>query len=215
MKRITIVALLIPLFMMDINNAHSEGTGLIGLTLSGGFTKSINGTYNGPYEMSDALRMGPSFNLSIERWIGNHFRTSMGFGLFWMNFKEDSEGISGENPSFTVPALTFRNSYHFTTKKVRPFVSFGAGLYFWRFNTDKPLGSVLRFEGERQQKMSIGLSAGAGLEISIGHNISILIDPVYHYILSKDSFVFGSGFSEQGIVTTNIGVCYTFGTHSL
>jgi len=63
--------------------------------------------------------------------------------------------------------------------------------------------------------MSIGLSAGAGLEISIRHNISILIDPVYHYILSKDSFVFGSGFSEQGIVTTNIGVCYTFGTHSL
>ena len=214
MKRLIIIVFLIPI-ILGTNQAYPAEAGQIGISLGGGFARSINGTYNGPYEMSDALNMGPSFNLSVERWIGDHFRTSMGFGLLWMNFKEDAEGPAGENPSFTIPVITFRNLYHFTTKKMRPFVSFGAGLYFWRFNTDKPLGSVLRFEGERQQKMSIGLSTGVGLEISIGPNISILIDPVYHYILSKDSFVFGNGFSEQGILTTNIGVCYTFGARSL
>jgi len=203
-----LVAIIAFALMLPATHSYASERRTLGISLSAGLAKSINGTYDGSLEMKDALKTGYDYNIDIERWIGEHFRASMTFKLSWMNFKDTAEGVTGESPSFTVPALIFRNSYHFTSHRIRPFVSAGAGLYFWKFNTDKPLGAVLRFEGERQQKMSIGLNIGAGVEIALSRNFSLIIDPVYHFILSKDSFVFGEGFSEQGMVSLSMGVHY-------
>jgi len=209
LRKTVIVSALFLLFLFQFNPPCSAASSrTLGVGLSAGFLKSISGSYDGSLEMNEALETGYSYGIELERWIGDHFRASMVFGLSWMRFKETASGVEGEDPCFTVPALMFRNSYHFTTGRIRPFISAGAGLYFWKFNSSGPLGAVMRFEGERLQKMSIGLLGGVGLEVAVSDNISVIIEPVYHYILSKDRFIFGEGFSEQGMMSFSLALHY-------
>jgi len=211
LKRIWLsIALLLMCLALLSSSSNAEPTRTFGFTVSAGTAISVNGSYNEAVDMPNALEAGYDYDIAFDKWIGRHFRASMTVKLAWMKFKNGTEGVAGESPSFTVPALVFRNFYHFASGRIRPFVSGGTGLYFWRFNTDGVLGSVARFEGERQQKMSIGVNAGAGLEVVLSKNSSILIDPSYHYILSQDRFVFGERFTEQGFVTLDVGFSYYF-----
>lgn len=169
---------------------------------------SINGTYTDGTAMRDAVGVGPGFGATVERWVGKHFRTGITASLAWMGFNEDMSYEDNDSPTFSIFALVFDSSYHFTNKRLRPFLSAGAGLYSWRITEDGQFGTPQRFEGEKLEKLSIGLKAGFGIEYNINDSLSLKFESAYNYILAKDSFLFGNEFTEQGILMFGIGVTY-------
>jgi hypothetical protein len=201
---VAVLALVAPLSKVGARDFNRS----IGIGLRAGLASSVNGSWTAENSMRESAEAGPDFAIAIEKWIGGHFRCEMAVMLAWMNFKEGSFPAKADSPSFTVPGLTFSNSYHFTSNRVRPFLAAGAGVYFWKINTDGPLGCVYRREGEKLQKMSYGLSAGGGAELISSPRTSVTIDVRYHYVLCRDRFIFGSSFTEQGILTLTCGASF-------
>jgi hypothetical protein len=181
-----------------------------GIAVRGGMARSLNGGWDAARGMRGATKVGPDFEIAVEKWVGGHYRCEAAAMLAWMDFNKGAFPIAASGPSFTAGALVFGNCYHFTEARVRPFVAAGAGIYFWKMNMDRPLGGILRTEGTRFQKMSYGLNAGAGLEWVASPLFSIVLDARYHYILAEDRFLFGDSFTEQGVLTLGAGVSYSF-----
>jgi hypothetical protein len=181
-----------------------------GITVGAGAARSLNGGWTAAQGMGQATTIGPDFEVALERWLGGHYRCEAAAVLGWMDFKAGAFPVQARGPSFTTSALLFGNCYHFTSERLRPFIAAGTGIYFWKINTDRPLGGVLRIQGSEFQKMSWGINAGGGLDWAASPLVSFILEARYHYILSEDRFLFGDSFTEQGVLTVGIGVSYAF-----
>ncbi len=209
-KRIALLATLLALCPGPSSAAGNALGGPFGIMLGAGACRSLDGAWTASQGMREATKLGPAFEVAVEKWIGGHYRCEAAAMLAWMDFEPASFPPGASDPSFTTGALLFGNFYHFTEARIRPFVAAGTGIYFWKMNTDKPLGGVLRVEGTRFQKASWGLNAGLGLEWAVSPLVSVMLEARYHYILSEDGFLFGDAFTEQGVLTAGLGVSYSF-----
>ncbi len=180
----------------------------------GGMARALNGGWSAAQGMRGATKIGPAFEVAVEKWIGGHYRCEAAAMLAWMDFKTGAFPVGAAGPSFTTSALVFGNCYHFTDARLRPFVAAGAGIYFWEINKDRPLGGVLRTGGTGFRKMSYGLNAGGGLEWAAAAHLAIILEARYHYILAEDRFLFGDAFTEQGVLTLGLGASYAFFSHA-
>lgn len=195
--------------------ASSSGGALgrtFGVGIRAGTVRSMGGGWTAEKRMSEAVNAGPDVDVAFEKWIGDHFKNELDLKLAWMSFRDGSFPGAADDPSFTIPALVFSNSYFFGANRLRPFLSAGAGIYFWKINTGGPLRRVYRSEGERLEKMSYGLHGGAGAECMLSKRASLNLEARYHAILSQDRFIFGNEFTEQGVLTAAAGVSVYFTT---
>jgi hypothetical protein len=207
----TIVASLLILSAPALAEGETLGRSF-GIGMRIGTATSTNGGWSAGRSMPDAVRTGPDLNVAVEKWVTDHFEVELEAKLAWMSFREGAFPERVEHASFTVPALLFSNSYFFSMNRLRPFVAAGAGLYAWKINTGGPLGGVYRTGGERFEKMSYGLHGGLGAEYIVSRQASVLVEARYHFIFSQDRFVFGSEFTEQGMLTMSVGVSGYFST---
>lgn len=214
MKRIAAGVIALILCAQPTGAVGGDFARSFGIGVRGGIARALNGGWSAAQGMRGATKIGPDFEVAVEKWIGGHYRCEAAVMLAWMDFKTGTFPVGAAGPSFTTSALVFGNCYHFTDALLRPFVAAGAGIYFWNMNTDKPLGGVLRIGGTRFQKMSYGLNAGGGLEWAASPQLSIVLEARYHYILAQDRFLFGDAFTEQGVLTLGLGASCFFLSHA-
>ncbi len=210
------VIIMLAIFMMICSRPAlhaSEPERSVGISISAGSMHSVNGTLKDNSEMRDITSAGPGLGIAVEKWIGSNFKTGITAYLSWVSMDEDVYPENEGAPAFSLMALIFRNSYHFTGRSLRPFISTGAGLYNWTISQDGPSGDPITFEGEDMQKISIGVTGGGGVEYRMNLRFSFTLEVNYSYILSRDTFHFGENFSAQGVAGLNLGISYFFLSH--
>ena len=186
-------------FSCENNENPSWGVGL-----SGGILPPVSGSLDTGNSSGDVLDTGPNFALSLRKRVSERFSTEITADIGWMNY---GRNIYDPSSSFSIAALVLGNSYSIIrTGRLDTCIKAGAGMYFWRVCEGDAFGGARQFEGEEIQKISIGLKAGLGADIAITRRISITAESMYNYVLCKDTFHFGKGFTEQGLVNINIGL---------
>ncbi|MBD3180167.1 MAG: hypothetical protein GF417_11580 [Candidatus Latescibacteria bacterium] len=175
-----------------------------GLGISSGLLQSVSGSLDMDNSSADVLETGPSFGLTLSKRAGNRFRTEITAGMGWMQFGRD---LYESSSNFSMAALILSNSYSvIRTGRLELHLRAGAGMYYWRISAEEVFGGARQFEMEDLQKVSIGLQGGLGASLSLNRRVSLTAESNYNYILCKDTFHFGRGFTEQGIIDIRLGL---------
>lgn len=177
-----------------------------GVRLSGGLLKSAAGSIDMTNSSADVLDTGPGLSLSVSKRVSERFSTEITAGMGWMDF---GKKLYETSSNFSLGTVVLSNSYSVVrVGRMDLLIRAGAGMYYWRICAEEIFGAARQFEGEDLQKISIGLQAGIGAEFAITRLISLTAESSYNYILCKDTFHFGRGFTEQGIINFNLGIRY-------
>ena len=208
--------LLLTLIMLTVSCSllAQEKVQKYGISLQAGYLLSTNGTYadsdSTSADLNELVNAGPAFGIGFLVNINRHHTVEMLFSMAWMNYKDGKNSTPDKSPTFSIPALVFNNYYYISGNKIRPYLMGGIGIYDWRFTEDGPFSDVQKVEGEKMQKMSIGGDIGLGLQLSLSSQFAVNITAKYHYILCKDEFFFGKGYSEQGLMSFDGGLVWYF-----
>jgi len=177
-----------------------------GVRLSGGLLKSAAGSIDMTNSSADVLDTGPGFSLSVSKRVSERFSTEITAGMGWMDLGDELHETSS---NFSLGTLVLSNSYSLIrTGRLDMLIIAGGGMYYWRICREEVFGEARQFEGEDLQKISIGLKAGVGAEFEVSQRMSLTAESAYNYILCRDTFHFGRGFTEQGIINFNLGIRY-------
>ncbi len=172
--------------------------------VSGGMLLPVSGSLDMENSSADLLDTGPELTLSVSKRVSSRFSTRISAAAGRMNFTRE---IYETSSNFSVASLVLSNSYSILRPgKLDIHIKAGAGMYYWRISEAEFFGEARQFEGEDLQKVSIGLQGGLGAELALSRRISITAESNYNYILCRDTFHFGRGFTEQGMININFGL---------
>jgi len=188
------------------------------INLWGSGLTSVRGHFNPTAKTLDVVENGPSLGLSWQYFPLRSVGVQVGYELGWMNFEKRYRSEAGKTPAFVVHQITLAGLYNFSelvgsNARVRPLVSAGVGLYPFRITEDGITGEAQMLpNGHRFQKSSLGLNAGAGVEVLATNRASVFGGARYHLLFSRDNDRFGaeSNFGDQGLLSFGIGLSYHF-----
>jgi hypothetical protein len=184
-------------------NAYEDGPSW-GAGISSGVLSPVSGSLDMDNSSADVLETGPCFTLALSKRVGRRFRTEIAAGAGWMDFGRD---LYESSSNFSLATLILTNSYSILKAgRLEINIRAGAGMYYWRICAKEVFGGARQFEMEDLQKISIGLQGGLGAAIRLNRRISLDAQSNYNYILCRDTFHFGRGFTEQGIIDIRLGL---------
>ena len=172
--------------------------------------KSVSGNYTAGLTSSEMLEPGTGYSAGIGAQLSSHYRIESNVVLLELPFKREYRPNKLWRPTFALPGWIFSNVLSWRMGPVSLDFPFGVGVYFWSFTEDGLGSDPLQFEGQALEKMSMGFHAGAELEFGLFRSLRLFVRGTYHYILSKDRFLFGEGFSEQGVMQWQSGIRWYF-----
>ncbi|MDZ7338123.1 MAG: hypothetical protein ONB30_06270 [candidate division KSB1 bacterium] len=172
---------------------------------SGGLA-SLAGTYNESTSTAELLQPGSIAGVFLQQQVARHYGIEAGVDLGWAPFADAYREEPGKKPMFVVPAVTFCNRVSLPMGPLAPYAVAGVGVFPWRFTRDGLRGDPVTVEGEALKKMSAGLVGGVGLELRFSRWAAVFGEARVAYVLSRDRFLFGSGFSEQTLLSIGGGV---------
>ena len=178
----------------------------LGIRLGVASIQSVSGSFNESTRTSDYLTPGMSYSVGIHHRISDYYGVAVGIDFGWMTVDEAYRENPAEEPAFVLPQIYFSNFVFLPLGRIQPYARLGASIVPWRLTVDGPGGDVAQFEGENFQKMSFGLHGGVGLELRLADWFALYGEGVFHYLLSRDRFFFGKGFTEQGILHLGGGI---------
>ena len=192
-----------PAVAAELNDSDMENNGWA-VAVSGGFILPLSGSIDMENSSADLLDNGPELALSVSKRVSSRFSTRITAAAGRMNFARE---IYETSSNFSVASLVLSNSYSIVRPgKLDIYIRAGAGMYYWRISEHEFFGGARQFEGEDLHKISIGLQGGLGAEFTLSRRISVTAESNYNYILCKDTFHFGQGFTEQGLININFGL---------
>jgi len=199
--------LLFLLIVVPVSSSFGAGEKL-GFKLVTSGIKSLSGSFNDSTAMSDYLDPGMSYRIGIVHQISNYYAVEVNIDIGWMSVKKNQREDSSKEPVFFFPRISFSNLISFPLGKMIPYTILGVSIVPWKFTQDGSGGEATLFEGEKFQKMSFGLHGGLGLELRLTDWFSIYGEGAFHYLLCRDEFFFGKGFTEQGILRFGGGIIF-------
>ena len=180
----------------------------LGVRLESSGIKSLYGSFNDSTAMSDYLDPGMSYGIGIVHRISNYYTVEVSVDVGWMAVKENQRAVPSKRPVFFFPRISFSNLVSFPIGRIVPYTRLGVSIVPWKFTQDGPGGETTLFEGEKFQKISFGLHGGLGLELRLTNWFSVYGEGTFHYLLCRDEFFFGKGFTEQGILRFGGGIIF-------
>jgi hypothetical protein len=177
-----------------------------GIGVSAGTVVPVSGSLDMEHSSKDILDPGPALALTLSKRASRRFLTEISIYTGSMEFGRE---IYSGSSNFSLAALLLGNSFSVVRSgRLDLRIRAGAGLYYWRICAGEYFGGAREFEGEDLEKISIGLQGGLGAELIVTGRFSVTAHSGYNYILSRDTFHFGKGFTEQGIINLNVGLKY-------
>ncbi|MCR4439009.1 MAG: hypothetical protein NUW13_08210 [candidate division KSB1 bacterium] len=189
--------------------AEAQSTVAGGLGVRGGMLTPVAGSYNATLSTAELLDRGSSYGLFLRQQVGKHYGIEAAVDLGWAAFAPEHRQEQGMTPHFVLPAVTFSNVLRLPLGPVAPYGVAGVGIFPWRFTRDGLNGDPVSVEGEALQKMSAGITGGAGIELRLTRWLSLFGEARVASLLSRDRFLFGEHFSEQTMLTVNTGVVFS------
>lgn len=183
------------------------GEGL-GFRLHAGRIRSVAGSWNESTAMADYVDPGLSGGFSVTHRISERFGIEAGVELGWMNVSKEMKPDPSKDPAFVLPRVKVSNLVYFSAGRVSPYLRLGFQVTGWRFTEDGLDGKVAEFEGEKIQKMSFGLHGGLGVEVRLLSRLSLFGEAGINVLFCRDTFFFGKGFTEQGIMALGGGLVF-------
>jgi len=167
---------------------------------------AVSGSFIDSTRMCDYLDPGVSYGIGVRVRLSPHYAIDAGVDFGWMRVKKSMREDVSKEPLFLFPRINFTNLVYFNSGRVSIYSLFGLSIVPWRFTVNGFGGKSIRFEDENVQKMSIEFHGGFGIELRIYSGMSIYGEGVFHYLLCRDQFFFGEGFTEQGILRYGGGI---------
>ncbi|HHS12680.1 MAG TPA: hypothetical protein ENN03_02800 [bacterium] len=183
------------------------GEGL-GIRLQADRIRSVSGSRDESTAMADYVDPGMSGGFAVTHRISPGFGIEAGVELGWMTVSKDMKPDPSKDPAFVLPRVKVSNLVYFSAGRVSPYLRLGFHVTGWRFTEDGPDGKVAEFEGEKIQKMSFGLHGGLGVEMKLLDRLSLFGEAGISVLFCRDTFFFGKGFTEQGILALGGGIVF-------
>lgn len=215
MKRIRLLAALLILV------PGVEASGLFdrwSLTLSPGTMLSWRGQYTDELKLHQVVNPGLGLNAGLRYRVNDYVYLEADYSFSWMGVKYGYRPFDYKEfkPGFDLQTFSLNGIAFLSTDfVVKPYVTFGVGLYPWEFSQKflwtapwpAPSNSSQTFS-----KTSLGFSYGLGLESQLSRRLAIFAQAKYHYIYSRDPDKFGTDdFTEQDFLGVSVGLVWSFG----
>lgn len=186
--------------------------------LSPGGVMALGGQFNDTTKLRKAVNLGASLAGGLRYRVSDYFYLGVDYGLSWMRSKPEYRPFEYREmgPAFNVMMLSLNTTFVLSTGfGINPYVTFGAGVYPWRFSQKPIWGAPWPAPADPTKTFSmtsLGLSSGLGLEKHITSRLAIFIELMYRYIFSRNPGKFGTDdFNQQDFLGLNLGLSFEFG----
>jgi opacity protein-like surface antigen len=188
------------------------------LRLSPGGIMPLGGQYDDVTKLGKVVSIGAGLAGGLRYRVNDYVYVGADYGLTWMRVKKDYEPFDYKEmgPALNVMMLTVNTTFVLSTGfGINPYVTFGAGLYPWKFS-QKPLwGAPWPAPADPTKTFamsSFGFNTGLGAEKHVSSRLSVFVEVMYHYIFSRNPAKFGTDdFNQQDFLGLNVGLSFALG----
>jgi opacity protein-like surface antigen len=190
------------------------------LRISPGGVMPIGGQFTDTIKLNKAVGIGASLSAGLRYKLNDYFYLDAAYTFGWMGVKDDYQPtayrVEGETPAFHLGMITLNGTVFLSTGYAfAPYVTFGAGMYPWRFSQTAFGSGTWPAPGKPENEFAstdFGLNGGLGVETYLFSKFMIFAELKYHYVFSRHPARFGTDdFNQQDFLCLNIGLVYHFG----
>ena len=221
MKKVLGVVLLVIGFIGTSLPVTAQGQGINFSARFGGMLPT-NGEFTSARSLSDEFDLGLMYGAQVGLNLTPSLTLVGGFDFASLPMAVDT---NGNQPKLSIPHFFVKGHYNFTSliknplNRIRPYLSFGGGLYSWKVTADGGSGNQVFGNGTQLKKTSFGLNFGPGFELSLSNSVALFAEGTYHFVFAKDNSFSGSvtpgnfsvvsGFDNLGFFAINGGLTFS------
>lgn len=195
MKKVLGVALLVISFIGLSLPVTAQGQGINFSARFGGMLPT-NGEFTSAGSLSDEFDLGLMYGAQVGLNLMPSFAVVAGYDF--ASLPMSVVPTTGAVPKLSIPHFFVKGHYNFTSliknplNRIKPYLSFGGGLYSWKVTADGGSGNQVFGNGTQLKKTSFGLNFGPGFELSLSNSVSLFAEGTYHLVFAKDNSFSGS-----------------------